>query len=171
MFQLAQIAQGIIQGMEDIKATGMKACPEHNKNIMVNINDFKDVVLIDLDDIVKCNRMNEREIMEQLENIFISCKRLESIFNYPLEGLKLKLDIKKFDDLSKKILFPKKISQLSARKFQPKISAELTKSASKAKAKISQKCNDTPFWKLVFCAGKLSDVMCVSPWAHRDSWG
>ena len=93
---------------------------------MVNIDDFKDVVLIDLDDIVKCNNMTEREIMEQLENIFISCKRLESIFNYPLEGLKLKLDIKKFDDLSKKILFPKKVSQLSARKFQPKISAELT---------------------------------------------
>ena len=30
-FQLAQIAQGIIQGMKDIKATGMTACPEHNK--------------------------------------------------------------------------------------------------------------------------------------------
>jgi len=86
VFQLAQIAQGIIQGMEDIKATGMKACPEHNKNIMVNINDFKDVVLIYLDDIVKCNRINEREIMKQLGNIFLSCRRLESIFNYSASG-------------------------------------------------------------------------------------
>ena len=86
----------------------MKACPEHNKNIMVNINDFKDVVLIDLDDIVKCNRMNECEIMEQLENIFLSCRRLESIFNYSPKGLKLKRDIKKFDDLSKKIALIRK---------------------------------------------------------------
>ena len=53
---------------------------------MVNINDFKDVVLIYLDDIVKCNRINEREIMKQLGNIFLSCRRLESIFNYSASG-------------------------------------------------------------------------------------
>jgi hypothetical protein len=29
----------------------------------------------------------------------------------------------------------------------------------------------TPFLKLVFYAGKLSDVMYVPPWAYRDSWG
>ena len=29
----------------------------------------------------------------------------------------------------------------------------------------------TPSWYLFFCAGKLSDVMCVPPWAYRDSWG
>ena len=32
-------------------------------------------------------------------------------------------------------------------------------------------CGTTLFWKLVFCAGKLSDVMYVPPWAYRDSWG
>ena len=29
----------------------------------------------------------------------------------------------------------------------------------------------TLFWKLVFCAGKLSDVLYVPPWAYRDSRG
>jgi len=29
----------------------------------------------------------------------------------------------------------------------------------------------TPSWHLIFCEGKLSDVMYVPPWAYRDSWG
>jgi len=29
----------------------------------------------------------------------------------------------------------------------------------------------TPFLKLIFCAGKLSDALYVPPWAYRDSWG
>ena len=47
VFQVIQIAQGIIQGMKDMKTSGMKACPEHDKNSMVHVADFKDVILID----------------------------------------------------------------------------------------------------------------------------
>jgi len=34
-----------------------------------------------------------------------------------------------------------------------------------------KECSATLFWLLTFCAGKLSDVMYVLPWAYRDSWG
>jgi len=34
-----------------------------------------------------------------------------------------------------------------------------------------KECSATLSWHLIFCVEKLSDVMCVPPWAYRDSWG
>ena len=31
-----------------------------------------------------------------------------------------------------------------------------------------KECSATLSWHLIFCAGKLSDVMYVPPWAYRD---
>lgn len=68
-----KIFNGICEGFSNILQCGFKPCTEHAGNIMIlydeDFEDVLDVVLIDLDDLKKCDDNNNKETLNQLNTI------------------------------------------------------------------------------------------------------
>ena len=87
-FDIDPIIKSIIRGFKDIFQTKLKPCPEHGANIMISPDNQK-AVIIDLDDIEKCNSHTLSDTLKQLETIFIACADQKN-YNKYFEGDKLK---------------------------------------------------------------------------------
>ena len=74
------VLRDIVQGMIDIKKTGFKPCPEHGGNVMFKSG--QKTVIIDLDDMDKCNSNTEQDTINQLGTIFLNCSGAANYSKY-----------------------------------------------------------------------------------------
>jgi hypothetical protein len=65
-----KIFNGVINCFINIYNSGLTPCPEHGDNIMLDAN--YNVVMIDLDDIIKCKQNSAIDTIKQLNTIFIN---------------------------------------------------------------------------------------------------
>ena len=111
--QLKRIISQLLEGLKSIQKSGTIGCPEHGNNIQIKnfSSPQQQLTIIDLDDIVKCDRNTERDTIETLDIILTSATNNDVnginatnswLFEKPAgqQDRKVKATIQSYDDLS-----------------------------------------------------------------------